>query len=338
ADIFPELLPEAPTGTYQGEEDLLRVGSNRMVLPADSVNDKYTKGTTATVTIDQDGVKVPDQVKDVVKDIVKDLDTRDLDRLKRGRPITRVKGKELVRLSMAPASSPMVSGTAHLRSSARRRWNIPPPRNISDSDFLEIMRLLYEDVASDTYHMPAIANFQYNDWIQYLGTIRDYSTDQRGVDYLWALNQGSGSTKIGVPPDPQSVSDADYIEIMWMLWRGVPSDKYLSLPRPEFTLNDRERCADLALRYYQHSRRTLWENSQEPGESPSGGESEEGLLSSEEGCSKPAYPTYEIGLLTQYTQEWKLTGYSRGALVSALTLAPNEELVLEVFTWDRTKV
>jgi hypothetical protein len=332
SDLFPEILPEAPAGTYTGKEDMLRVGSNRMVLPADSVNDKYTNASNETVTIDKDGVKVPDHVKHIFDD----LDPHDLDLLKSGRVITRVKGKELVRLALAPARAPRASTSAHPQSRAQR-WNIPlNPNLVSDSDFLEVMKLLYEDVASDTYRMLAIASFLFADAEVYRGIIQRYSTDTRGEAYLLAFNQQGGNTKNPVPSDPESVSDSDYVEIMWMLYRRVPSDKYLSLPRPDSpSWDDIERGVRLAVKYYQDPRRkTLWETSQMAGDSP--GE-DVPPPSDEEGCQS-AYPTYEIGLLTQYEQEWTLTGYSRGALVSALTLAPNEEMVLEVFTWDRTKV
>jgi len=48
-------------------------------------------------------------------------------------------------------------------------------------------------------------------------------------------------------------------------------------------------------------------------------------------------PKYEIGIFTSYTQEWKLLGYSRGALLSSISLAPREELSIEIFTFDRFK-
>jgi hypothetical protein len=34
-------------------------------------------------------------------------------------------------------------------------------------------------------------------------------------------------------------------------------------------------------------------------------------------------------------QEWKLIGYSRGALLNTFSLAPQEQLTIEVFSWDR---
>jgi hypothetical protein len=36
-----------------------------------------------------------------------------------------------------------------------------------------------------------------------------------------------------------------------------------------------------------------------------------------------------------YRQEWKLCGYSRGRMVSSLTLGPQEEQTIEIFKWDR---
>jgi hypothetical protein len=49
-------------------------------------------------------------------------------------------------------------------------------------------------------------------------------------------------------------------------------------------------------------------------------------------------PRYEIGFVSEYEQARDLKGYSRGALVSSITLAPDEELTIEVFTWDRSKL
>lgn len=55
-------------------------------------------------------------------------------------------------------------------------------------------------------------------------------------------------------------------------------------------------------------------------------------------AATPELPVYEIGILTTYKQDWKLLGYSRGALLSSITLAPREEVQVEVFSWDRLKV
>jgi len=49
-------------------------------------------------------------------------------------------------------------------------------------------------------------------------------------------------------------------------------------------------------------------------------------------------PTYEIGLVTAYEQEWMLQGYSRGTLINSITLAPQEELTIEIFTYDKYKI
>lgn len=54
--------------------------------------------------------------------------------------------------------------------------------------------------------------------------------------------------------------------------------------------------------------------------------------------ARPRLPRYDIGLFTVFEQRWTLKGYSRGALVNSLTLAPQEELTIEVFTFDRRKV
>lgn len=49
-------------------------------------------------------------------------------------------------------------------------------------------------------------------------------------------------------------------------------------------------------------------------------------------------PNYEIGIYTSYSQEWNLVGYSRGSLLSSLTLAPKEELSIEILTYDKHKI
>lgn len=36
-------------------------------------------------------------------------------------------------------------------------------------------------------------------------------------------------------------------------------------------------------------------------------------------------------------QDWKLSGYSRGTLANTFSLAPQEQLTIEVFTWDRSR-
>ena len=53
---------------------------------------------------------------------------------------------------------------------------------------------------------------------------------------------------------------------------------------------------------------------------------------------RPQPPRYEIGFVSEYEQAWDLRGYSRGGLISSITLAPEEELTIEVFTWDRSKL
>ncbi|MFY2763854.1 hypothetical protein [Arenimonas sp. MALMAid1274] len=54
--------------------------------------------------------------------------------------------------------------------------------------------------------------------------------------------------------------------------------------------------------------------------------------------SRPKLPRYDIGLFTSFEQTWTLQGYSRGSLLNSLTLAPEEEMTIEVFTFDRRKV
>lgn len=53
---------------------------------------------------------------------------------------------------------------------------------------------------------------------------------------------------------------------------------------------------------------------------------------------QPDLPKYEIGVVSRYEQEWSLLGYSKGALISSINLAPREEMQIEIFTWDKHKL
>src|SRR5262249_33855003 len=44
-----------------------------------------------------------------------------------------------------------------------------------------------------------------------------------------------------------------------------------------------------------------------------------------------------LALYTPWKQQWKLKGYSRGELLQALALAPQEEVTIEVSSWDKRK-
>jgi hypothetical protein len=48
-------------------------------------------------------------------------------------------------------------------------------------------------------------------------------------------------------------------------------------------------------------------------------------------------PGLQLAAVVPWVQRWKLLGYSRGKLVQSLTLAPQEETTIEVFTWDRQR-
>ncbi|MBK9730421.1 MAG: hypothetical protein IPO83_03885 [Chitinophagaceae bacterium] len=52
----------------------------------------------------------------------------------------------------------------------------------------------------------------------------------------------------------------------------------------------------------------------------------------------PKLPTYQIGIFSNYAQTWNLMGYSRGTLLNSITLAPQEELTIEVFSFDKLKI
>jgi hypothetical protein len=49
----------------------------------------------------------------------------------------------------------------------------------------------------------------------------------------------------------------------------------------------------------------------------------------------PNISEYRLAFYLPYTQEWQLLGYSRGRMVSSLTLGPQEEQTIEIFKWDR---
>lgn len=45
----------------------------------------------------------------------------------------------------------------------------------------------------------------------------------------------------------------------------------------------------------------------------------------------------QFSAVLPWTQKWKLLGYSRGKLIQSLTLAPQEETTIELFSWDRRR-
>jgi hypothetical protein len=48
-------------------------------------------------------------------------------------------------------------------------------------------------------------------------------------------------------------------------------------------------------------------------------------------------PSYEFALYLPYAQAWELLGYSRGTLLNSVSLAPQEESTIEIFSWERMK-
>ena len=46
-------------------------------------------------------------------------------------------------------------------------------------------------------------------------------------------------------------------------------------------------------------------------------------------------PPFELVLHLPYRQRWTLKGYSRGELLNSISLAPQEETTIEIFSWDR---
>lgn len=51
----------------------------------------------------------------------------------------------------------------------------------------------------------------------------------------------------------------------------------------------------------------------------------------------PVLPSFPIVLYVPYRQEWALHGYARGDLLNTLSLAPQEETTIEVFSWERRR-
>ena len=47
--------------------------------------------------------------------------------------------------------------------------------------------------------------------------------------------------------------------------------------------------------------------------------------------------TIQVAVFLPWRQEWTLKGYTRGHLLQSLTLAPQEDTTIELFTWDRKK-
>jgi hypothetical protein len=48
-------------------------------------------------------------------------------------------------------------------------------------------------------------------------------------------------------------------------------------------------------------------------------------------------PRFNLALQLVWIQRWQLKGYSRGVLLNTMSLTPQEETTIEIFTWDRRK-
>ena len=137
--------------------------------------------------------------------------------------------------------------------------------------------------------------------------IGDFVPLSVGPDFL---NQAVFDEVVGaILADPRS-GQAD---------RGRPSPR-LRFDEPPYELLDQE-FAEL---YWQFVRDLRWFDSVTQG----GRKLTHGI---------PNLPRYDIGVFTTFEQVWTLQGYSRGALVNSITLAPQEELSIEVFTWSKSK-
>lgn len=51
----------------------------------------------------------------------------------------------------------------------------------------------------------------------------------------------------------------------------------------------------------------------------------------------PDEQSLELALYLPWKQQWWLQGYSRGQLLHSFALAPQEESVIEISSWDRRK-
>ncbi len=49
------------------------------------------------------------------------------------------------------------------------------------------------------------------------------------------------------------------------------------------------------------------------------------------------FPSLALALYVPYRQTWQLLGYARGAVLNSISLAPQEETTIEIYTWDRRK-
>ena len=52
-------------------------------------------------------------------------------------------------------------------------------------------------------------------------------------------------------------------------------------------------------------------------------------------CVQPTLASLPLAIYMPITQLWELLGYSRGALIHSVGLAPQEELTLEVHSWQK---
>lgn len=52
---------------------------------------------------------------------------------------------------------------------------------------------------------------------------------------------------------------------------------------------------------------------------------------------QPPHPKSNMTIFLPWKQDWVLKGYTRGRLMHTLTLAPQEETTIEIFSWDRRK-
>lgn len=70
---------------------------------------------------------------------------------------------------------------------------------------------------------------------------------------------------------------------------------------------------------------------------PADGEQDGARLDVDPALVRELLPDYEFALYLPYVQGWELLGYSRGALLNSISLAPQEETTVEVFSWERIK-
>ena len=231
--------------------------------------------------------------------------------------------------------------------------SVPHPNPLSDDDYCLILEFLLADdrfEAGFDYLDPPLQtsnppNSQYDDEKKLFRTLFHFYRINYRYEKCMIKNQGIESLydptgQINwkrVPRQPKILGKELFCKIVQILLTNADfqqasiqfaSTGEFSLPSG-FTYFEFE----IFRTYFNDDRFTVCANTNQL---PGSDENESGQ--DDYTVSKPEAPRYEIGLVTTYQQDWELKGYSRGALLSSITLAPREETKIELFTWDRYKL